>query len=294
MLNSAQVSYNYKNHLNTKKALVTGGEGFIGSHVVEALKFRGYQVAVLDRKSGFDIRTHDFWEKYETIYHLAARASIPDSFETPLETHDHNVTGTLRILEFARKTGAKVVFSSSSSVYGEPKEIPTTENCPLDPLSPYAVSKLLCEEWMKMYWKLGVKSVALRYFNVFGERQETANGGDSLALGIFLEQKATGKPLTIVGTGEQKRDFVYVKDVANANILASEWLDQADHLESFNIGGGTNYSINEIADMIVPKGKRKYLPPRPEAQIGLADISKAKLLKWEPKTKIQDWLSGIK
>lgn len=268
------------------KCLITGYLGFIGNNLSERLGFPGG----IDIKNYQDIRTFDFKEKFDVIFHLAAQASIPKSFENPVESHSHNVMGTLRILEYARKTGAKVVFSSSSSVYGE-AETPTKEDAPKNPVSPYAAQKLMCEEYMKLYWKLGVKSCALRYFNVFGEGQDKANGGYSLALSIFMKQFKEGKPFTIVGDGEQRRDFVYVKDVVRANILAAEYLDEAKGFEAFNIGGGKNYSINQVANTIGKDHPRINLPPRMEPRENLADITKAKeLLKWEPKTTLEAWL----
>lgn len=279
---------------NEPRIVISGGRGFIGSHLAE--EFPG--ALVVDLKDGNDIRTFDF-PPCDVIFHLAARAAIPESFENPLLTHDHNVTGTLRILEHARRCGARVVFSSSSSIYGEPRIIPTPEYCYPDPVSPYACSKLVCEQYMRMYWKLGVKSVALRYFNVFGERQEIANaGGDSsLALGIFLRQRREGKPITIVGDGLQRRDFVYVKDVVGANLAAAEWLSTAKQFEAFNVGSGVNHSILEVRDMVMAGEKRvvtEFLPPRPEPRIGLADITHAKFeLQWETKTSISQWLSGL-
>lgn len=279
--------------MKPRRILVTGSEGFIGGHLFNRLTELGFAVVGADIKNFIDIRSYKFHDPYDIIFHLAADASIPRSFEDPVESHSHNVLGTLRILEYARKVGANVVFSSSSSVYGEPQEIPTSEECPLSPGSPYGFQKLMCEEYCKFYWGLGVKSVALRYFNVFGERQEIANGGgdSSLAIGIFLEQHKNGKPFTIVGTGEQRRDFVYVKDVVEANIKAAEWLEKAEGFEVFNIGTGVNYSILDIADMINPSGEKVFIPPRPEPLYGLANIEKAKnLLNWEPKVSIKDWL----
>ncbi len=251
------------------RILIAGSEGFIGSHLKEKLP----NADCIDLKLGQDIRTYKFTEKYDIIYHVAAKASIPHSFENPIESHSHNVMGTLRILEHARKTGAKVVFSSSSSVY--------------EMMSPYAVQKKQVEDYLKLYWTLGVKSVALRYFNVFGERQEIANGGYALVLAKFLNQKKYGLPLTIVGTGEQRRDFVYVGDVVDANIRAGEWLDNATEFQVFDVGSGENISINEMADII--GGAREMLPPRQEPFSNKADKNKF-LPNWQPKVKLLDWL----
>lgn len=251
--------------------MITGHLGFIGSHLYEALGGTG-----IDIKEGNDIRTCAFPDE-KIIFHCAAQASIPKSFENPLESHSHNVTGTLRILEHARKIGASLVFSSSSSVY--------------DPVSPYSVQKIICEEYLKLYWKLGVKSIALRYFNVFGERQELANDGYALVLSRFLDQYKNGKPFTIYGTGKQRRDFVYVKDVVNANLLAARFLETATEYKAIDIGTGTNWSINEVADMIDKNYPRSYFPPRIEPFENKSDIRKSKeLLNWEPQVNIQEWL----
>ena len=256
------------------KILCTGSRGFIGSHLLEELGGDG-----IDIKNGAlqDVRHFISGKNYDVIFHAAAQASIPLSFENPELSHSHNVAGTLHMLEYARKTGAKVVFCSSSSVY--------------ELMSPYALQKSICEQYMKFYWSLGVKSIALRYFNVFGERQELANGGNALALSIFLRQWKDGEPFTIVGTGEQRRDFVYVKDVVDANRKAAEFLETATQFEVFDIGSGVNYSILEVADMIRKDHPKIFLPPRVEPFENLADVSKAKeLLGWSPKVSLPSWL----
>jgi UDP-glucose 4-epimerase len=284
-----------KKNLNiAPKVLVSGHQGFIGSHLFDKLTSLGFQVAGADLKSDIDIRSYVFHENYEYIFHCAAKASIPASFENPVESHTHNVYGTLRILEYARKIGAKVIFSSSSSIYGE-AEIPTSEIAPYNPLSPYAIEKILAELYCEYYWSLGVKSVSLRYFNVFGERQEIANSGDgTLVIPTFLKQHKEGKPFTIVGTGKQKRDFVYVQDVVSSNIAAAHYLDIATHYEAFNIGSGENISINELVNMIDPEHLKVNLPPRREPFVNKADISKAKeVLGWEPTMFLKEWIEKL-
>lgn len=280
------------------RILCTGHLGFIGSHLYKILTSTGHIVYGLDIKQGQDIRTHNFTGEYDVIYHLAANASIPQSIENPLETHTHSVPGTIRVLEYARKTGARVVFSSSSSVYGTPQEIPTTEKCQPSPMVPYALQKLECEQYLKLYWELyGVKSVAFRYMNVFGEGQENANGGgdSALALGNFLGQYRSGEPFTIVGTGEQRRDFIYAGDIADANIKAAEWLKTAESFEIFNLGSGVNHSVNEVCDMISKEHPRVFLPPRIEPLLGLADITKAKtILGWSPTVSLESWIEKVK
>ena len=255
------------------KTFITGHLGFLGSNLYKRIGGDG-----IDIKNGNDIRLFESQNKYDVIFHMAANASIPDSFKKPEESFLTNVYGTLRLLEYAKRTGAKVVFSSSSSVY--------------DPVSPYAVQKKMCEDYMRLYWDFGVKSVALRYFNVFGEGQEIANGGDSLALARFMKQAKEGTPFTIYGTGKQRRDFVYVGDVVVANLKAAEYLDKATQFETIDIGSGVNHSINEVVSMIDKNRKKEFLPPRIEPFENLADIKKAKkLLGWSPKVNIKEWLS---
>lgn len=269
--------------------LVTGHLGFIGSHLIEKYPW----AHGIDLKSGGDIRTFQSDEKYDVIFHCAAKASVIGSFQDPKEFHEHNVLGTLNLLEYARKTGANIVFSSSSSVYGDSK-IPTKEDELVDPMSPYAIQKLICEEYLKLYWKLGVKSIALRYFNVFGERQPN-DGAYKTVLSTFFGQYKDGKPFSIVGGGKQRRDFVYVKDVVEANVKAYEWLLNASDFEIFNIGSGKNYSVNEVTDMIDPEYPRFFLEKRKEPQTTLADISKAeKLLNWKPTVNLQSWINSVK
>jgi UDP-glucose 4-epimerase len=249
---------------------VSGGMGFIGSHIVDYCQKAGWDVDVWDIKNGRDVRLFGLCEtkKFDVIFHLAAQASIPKSEENPIESHGHNVIGTLKVLEYARKSGSKIVFSSSSSVYA------------LD--SPYSLQKKQCEEYLDFYRKYGVRSCALRYFNVFGERQELANEGYSLVLSRFLQQHKDGVPFTIYGTGKQRRDFVYINDVVSANILA------IDQKGVFDVGRGENTSVNELTDMIDPTHPREHLPPRKEVFANKAERSKW-LPGWEPTISIKQW-----
>ena len=280
--------------MKPKKVLVTGSEGFIGSHLFERLANGGFLVAGADIKNGIDIRTYKFSEKYDAIFHVAAQSSGPKSFDYPEESHSLNVLGTLRILEYAKATGAKVIFSSSSSIYGETEILPTPEDSEHRPMSPYAFQKLICEEYLKFYWLSGVRSCALRYFGVFGERQELSSGDYNLMLPTFLNQYKNNEPFTIVGTGEQRRDFVYVGDVVEANLKALDFLETADKFEIFNVGTGKNYSVLEVADMISENHPKVYLPPRSEPFATLAHLDKAKtVLKWEPKVVLEEWLNKI-
>lgn len=269
------------------RALVTGGAGFIGSHLASALLDAGHDVTIFDDLStgkNLNARTNFFtydvtntlFGVFDTIFHCAARASIPNSLSDPFGSSANNIGGIIQVLELARKTGAKVVFSSSSSIYG-------------DVQTPYSLQKSIGEQYMKLYWETwGVKSVALRYFNVYGERQPNT-GAYALALAIFLDQKKNNEPFTIVGTGEQRRDFVYVGDVAKANMLAGEY---AEGFDVFDVGTGVNQSINEIADMIDPKHPRVQIPPRIEPMANLADTTKF-LPGWQPTVTIQEWLKSV-
>lgn len=258
------------------KVLVTGHLGFIGSNIWQDLKRRGFDIRGIDIKEGNDLRTCKIEGEYDAVYHLGANASIPLSFKDPIESHSHNVLATLNVLEHARKTGAKVVFSSSSSVY--------------EMMSPYAIQKKQCESYLKWYWDQGVKCVALRYFNVFGEGQDKANGGYALALSKFINQYRNGEPFTVIGTGEQRRDFIYVGDVARANIMAAEYLDTATEFKVFDVGSGTNSSINEVLNMISTSHPRVLIPPRPEPFENRADPDKF-LPGWQPTKTLKEWLS---
>lgn len=261
--------------------LITGGAGFIGSHLAEALQERG-EVRVLDNlRSGYrhnleGIR-HTFVEGsvedpvildkvmqgVDFVFHLAALISVPESMEKPLETVAINTAGTLNVLEAARRHGVvKVLFASSAAVYGNDPHMPKREDMLPQPLSPYAVTKLDGEYYCCMYNREGwVRSAVLRFFNVFGPRQDPASKY-AAAVPIFINQALTGKDITIFGDGEQTRDFVYVKDVVNALLLLMEKGDG----EVFNLSGGGVVSINELAcfinDLCGSRSTIVYLPER--------------------------------
>lgn len=279
------------------KCLVLGGAGFIGSHVVDSLIEAGHKVAVVDHlstgkrgnlnsKAKFfhdDIEDNKLWAKLgknDFVYHLAAHARIQPSIKRPVKAHNTNVNGTLNVLEYCRKHGSKLIFSSSSSIYSGEK-LPTKESSPKNPKNPYSLQKYICEQYIELYHKLyGLDFAILRYFNVYGDRQ-LLGGAYATILGIFLKQKAQGKPLTITGDGEQRRDFTHVKDVARANLLAMKWQG------AFNIGSGKNYSINELAGLV--GGRKRYIPGRiGEVRETLADNSKARELGWTP-TGLKVW-----
>ena len=290
--------------------LVTGGAGFIGSHLVDKLIDDGHQVLVLDdlstgkreninEKADFiqwDISKN--WddigisiENIDVIFHLAAKARVQPSIESPIEYHDANVNGTLNLLVAARDAGVKrFVFSSSSSVYGdvEEKDLPTSEDANLNPISPYALHKSIGEQYCKLFSTLyDMETVSLRYFNVYGDRM-SLEGAYKLVIPIFTEQRLNGKPMTINGDGEQRRDFTYVDDVVDANIKCAEYPLELNG-DIFNIGNGDSRSVNEIADMI--GGDRKHLDPVIEPKATLANNEKAKrILKFNPSMDIEDWM----
>tara|TARA_B100000287_G_C20547838_1_gene747257 strand:- start:191 stop:1105 length:915 start_codon:yes stop_codon:yes gene_type:complete len=298
------------------KCLVTGGAGFIGSNLTDKLIDDGHDVIILDnlstgnqyninKKAKFyrvDItqmrRDSDFsmFEGVDVVFHLACLARVQPSIEEPVLYHDANVNGTINILEGCRRHNVKrFVFSSSSSVYGdvEEKDLPTSENANLNPMSPYALHKLVGEQYCKLYTDLyGIETVSLRYFNVYGERQNT-EGAYCLVMGVFAGQMLEGKPMTINGDGEQRRDFTYVGDVVDANIKVGltdkiSWLG-----EVFNIGAGDNRSVNDVANLL--GGEKIHRDPVIEPKATLADNSKAKnVLNWKPTQDFEKWVVGWK
>jgi len=295
------------------KILVTGGAGFIGSHIVEYLVQRGDSVTVVDNlntgkienlKSVFkkinfaqiDIRDFkvlkNLMENIDGIFHQAAMASVQDSFRIPEKFHDVNVNGTENIFKIAKEFGIKVVYASSSSVYGDTSILPTTESDEKRPINPYAKTKLEKDKLAEQYAKNGLKVIGLRYFNVFGPRQSKEYAG---VIKLFLERIQQGLPPLVNGDGLQIRDFVYVDDVINANILSME--SDID-FEFFNIGTGTTISILDLANIIIKFSGLKIKPIHRPALPGdvratQADITKVKtMLKWRPTTSIQDWLKS--
>ena len=290
-------------------SLVTGGAGFIGSHIVEQLLSIGHEVVVVDneyadnenfywRDDTYNIKI-DITDKalknaftnVDYVFHLAAEARIGPAIENPVNAVNINTIGTCNVLQCARYAGVKkVMYSSTSSGYGL-NPSPNDETQPDDCLNPYSVSKIAGEKICKMYTDLyGLKTIIFRYFNVFGERAPK-KGQYAPVTGIFLRQRAAGEKLTIVGDGEQRRDYVYVQDVANANIMAAiSNPDDDAYGQVYNVGSGKNYSVNEIASFI--SDDTINIPPRKgEVKISLANISKIqKTFAWKPQTDIKDWI----
>ena len=290
-------------------SLVTGGAGFIGSHIVEQLLSLGHEVVVVDNE--YSDNENFYWRKdtynvniditdkalknvftdVDYVFHLAAEARIGPSIENPVNAVNINTLGTCNVLQCARDAGVKkVIYSSTSSGYGL-NPSPNDETQPDDCLNPYSVSKVAGEKICKMYTDLyGLKTVIFRYFNVFGERAPK-KGQYAPVIGIFLRQKASGEKLTIVGDGEQRRDFVYVKDVANANIMAAiSNADDEAYGQVYNVGSGVNYSVNDIASFI--SNDTINIPPRiGEARDSLANINKIqKTFAWRPEVNVEQWV----
>tara|TARA_Y100000034_G_scaffold130213_1_gene188072 strand:+ start:820 stop:1722 length:903 start_codon:yes stop_codon:yes gene_type:complete len=294
------------------KCVVTGGAGFIGSHMVDRLVKEGHEVHIIDNLSTGseknintsakfhqrDVATHiidDILEGADIVFHMACLARVQPSIDKPVLYHYKNVNGIVNVLESCRINKIKrLVFSSSSSVYGdvEQKDLPTNEFAELNPMSPYALHKLVGEEYCKLYSKLyGIETVSLRYFNVYGDRQPT-EGAYCLVMGVFAQQRLEDKPMTIRGDGEQRRDFTYVDDVVEANMQVGfhETLKGA-HI--YNIGNGDNRSVNEIADLI--GGDRVNVDPVVEPKETLADNNQfMEYFDWQPKGNLEKWIKKWK
>jgi UDP-glucose 4-epimerase len=292
-----------------RRAIVTGGAGFIGSHMVDLLLERGLDVAVIDnlatgrpenlRQHRDDRRltVHEvdlvdlpadsaLFRGVDYVFHFAGRGDIVPSIERPLEYMHANVNGTLALLEAARRAEVrKVVYAASSSCYGPTPPVPTPEDAPIEPAYPYALSKYLGEcavlHWAHVY---RLPAVSLRMFNVYGPRVRTT-GAYGAVFGVFLAQKLEGLPLTVVGDGSQTRDFVYVTDVARAFLRAAESELSGEIL---NVGAGDPQSVNRLVELI--GGEVVHVPKRPgEPDCTWADIGKARrLLGWEPTTSFEE------
>jgi len=294
------------------RILVTGGAGFIGSHLVDRLIKENHKVIVIDNLTTgkeeninpqaefHNLDIYDFekikplFEKIDFVFHLAAISQILVSIKDPVETSKVNILGTINVFKAAIEAKVKrVIFASSSSVYGNQEKLPLKENMRPNPVNPYALQKLVGEQFAKLFTKLyGIPIISLRYFNVYGPRINI-NSDYSSVIGKFLKQKAEGKPLTIFGNGEQTRDFCYIDDVVDATIKAIK-SKKLKGGEVINIGSGKSYSINYLADLI--GGKRKYLAPREgDVKHTQADIALAKkLFTWQPKVSFEEGLRRVK
>jgi UDP-glucose 4-epimerase len=297
------------------KSLVTGGAGFIGSNLVDRLIEMGHEVVVIDNEYS-DAHDHFYWndrahnykydicdyentrplyEDVDYVFHFAAEARIQPSIENPIKAIFINTVGTCTVLQCAREAGVRrVMYSSTSAAYGT-NQTPNIETQPDDCLNPYSVSKVSGEKVCSMYTYLyGLPTVIFRYFNVYGERQPI-RGQYAPVIGVFLRQRDAGEPLTIVGDGEQRRDFVYVGDVVNANVMAALSNPNSDAFgKVYNIGTGKNYSVNEIAEIF--NHPIINIPPRlGESRISLANNHKfCNTFGWKPSMKVEDWIVKIK
>jgi UDP-glucose 4-epimerase len=294
------------------KALVTGGAGFIGSNLVDKLLELGHEVVAIDNESSecnaefywnenatnakFDIadytNTRTLYDAVDVVFHLAAEARIQPAIENPILAVTTNTVGTCTVLQCAREAGVKrVIYSSTSSAYGR-NTPPCVETMVEDCLNPYSVSKVAGEKLCKMYYELyGLETIIFRYFNVYGERQPL-KGHYAPVIGLFLRQAENGEPLTIVGDGEQRRDFTHVSDVVNANVMVAISNPEPEAFgKVYNVGTGKNYSINEIANMI--SDNQVNITPRPgESRKTLADNNKIKnTFGWSPKLAIDTWIT---
>ena len=304
-------------NINKTLSLVTGAAGFIGSNLVDYLLKQDHQVICVDNESADNEKFHwngetmnvsgditdyqfmkNVFNKVDYVFHLAAESRLQPAIHNPIQAVHKNCVGTATMLQCAREAGVKrFIYSSTSSGYGN-NPWPNTEDQPDDCLNPYSASKVSGEKFCKMYYNLyGLETVVLRYFNVFGQRSPT-RGQYAPVIGIFRRQKEAGEPLTIVGDGSQKRDFVHVEDVARANYLASIMpLQRWGHDytgDVFNVGSGKNYSIKQIADCI--SDNQVYIPKRDgEMETTLADISKiGSVIGWQPEIDVLEWVNGQK
>jgi len=294
------------------KVIVTGGAGFIGSHLVDKLIAQGHIVIVVDNFSTgrienlehiaenpnltivkADIRDvaliDELFIGVNWVFHLAALADIVPSIEIPREYYDVNVTGTLNVVQAAKKANVnRFIYAASSSCYGIPEKYPTAEDSLISPQYPYALTKYMGEE-IARHWGLvyNLPTISLRLFNVFGPRSRTS-GTYGAVFGVFLAQRLAGVPYTVVGDGTQTRDFTYVEDVANAFVAAA---GSNVVNEAMNVGSGGTYSVNALIDFL--QGDKVFLPKRPgEPHCTFADTSKIRgILGWEPNFSFQ---AGVK
>jgi UDP-glucose 4-epimerase len=298
------------------KTLVTGGAGFIGSHLVDLLLYLGHEVVCIDNESA-ESNEQFYWNDWadnhkvdicdyekiltlfngvDVVFHLASDARIQPAILNPKKSIDTNVIGTFNVLEASRKSEVRrVVLSSTSSAYGKKNELPNIETQKEDCLTPYSVAKVFGENLAKVYFNLyGLKTVSLRYFNVYGERQPL-KGQYAPVVGLFIKQNKEGMPLTVVGDGMQKRDFTYVADVISANVMAGmKDVDESLFGQTYNIGYGKNYTILDIAHMV--SDRIEHIAERPgEARETLSNTEKFRLaFGWKPTVSLDEWIKDNK
>lgn len=297
--------------MNTQKkhAVVTGGAGFIGHHLVEALLKKNYSVAVIDSLIAgkreqvpesavlhvVDIREAEalppLLSGADVVFHLAALPRVEYTIQHPKETHDVNVTGTVNVLTAVKK-GTRIVFASSAAVYGDTDASVLSEDLPAAPMSPYGLHKYVSEKYLALASQLyGIETVSLRFFNVYGPQLDP-EGPYALVVGRFLKLRKEGKPLTIVGDGEQTRDFINTRDIVSALIAAAE-STKVGTGEILNVGTGRGTSMNELADAF--GGEREYLPSRLEPKRSCADVTRAKeLLGFTASVSLADGIAELK
>ncbi|MDP8222705.1 MAG: SDR family oxidoreductase [Candidatus Lernaella stagnicola] len=295
--------------------LVTGGAGFIGSHIVRALEKRGSHVRVLDNLSSGkrdnlsgvdaeivvgDIRSETDVERamvgVRVVFHQAAAISVPQTIADPAGTHSVNVEGTVNVLEKARQAGVeRFVFASSAAVYGDEPSLPKSESSPLRPLSPYALHKIIGEQYLKLYHDVyGMDTISLRYFNIFGPRQDP-NSPYAAAIPIFVAKLHGQQPPTIYGDGRQTRDFVYIDDAVAANLAAMETTDPAGRV--FNVARGEQTDLLQLLELIGNAFGRRADPvftdPRPgDVRHSVASIeAAAQELRYQPQVSLADGLA---
>lgn len=296
------------------KFVVTGGAGFIGSNLVDYLVEKGYEVEVIDNFSSGKkencnsnviyhridlsdeknfLNIKNVLTNVDGVFHLAAFPRVQESIDNPLIFEKNNTLSTVNILKACSDVGVKrLVYSSSSSAFGNTVSLPSKETDPIDPISPYAMQKYYGEVCCRMFSQVyNIETVSLRYFNVYGERQ-SLDGAYALVMCVFAKQRLNNLPLTIRGDGNQRRDFTHVRDIARANLLAmtSTKVGKGDVI---NIGNNDNRSVNQIAQMM--GGETVNIDPVVEPRETLADNTKAKnLLGWEPRIIIEDWVPKYK
>lgn len=295
---------------NNRLYVVTGGAGFIGSHIVDALIARGDRVRVLDNFSTgkrehlnpkaelieADVRDPEAirpaFANVEGVFHLAALPSVRQSVEHPAESHAVNLTGTLSVILATRSSGARrIVYASSAAVYGEPQRLPIDETHPTVPQNPYGLQKLMSEHYLRLahlHW--GLETVGLRFFNVYGPRMSPTSDYAGV-IAIFLGQRQRGEPLTVVGDGSQTRDFIYVDDVVRASLAAMD-RSTVGTAHAINIGSGQRTSVHQLARLI--GGPTAPAEPRTEIRDSQADIRLARrLLRWQPTIDLRPGLTDL-